>query len=472
MASSFGISPMEAAFEVVGLVNCKQIMNFLFVDTRIGVAIVLVGYILSFIQTFKKQDFSYLFSYFFMSIALWALFIKPVVNFGDTRSAMEKEGWTPTTSKDYLVNELSEENKVSDGGSLGLVYMSRGLNAIVQGTIKAITKATGTEDMNYLKNPFIVNKVSAYLKDFTANGITEPGSGELAYDVNKFLVGCYHNTLTMVAQDSGPERVSKKWWPGHEDIVARYCSKCKEDCAGEWIKIDKELDGYIKKHVMGVAGSSGTMKIGGRNISKFFDISNKNTYKTLKIKLLGPEVGKSAADIMTDLGNVSNLKKARFEQGFSGVMGALGWVGGWLGQGFTTVSAMTMIKMFPHIQAYFLLIAYSLFPFTLLICLLLRIAAPLVLYFSTLFWLKSWSIVWAIIHYASIYMAEMQSKLYAGSTSDWFIEQPYFLMVTNVLLIMSPAISWFFVKGVLSGIGEVTSATTLHADKAIGKAKI
>jgi len=107
MASSFGISPMEAAFEVVGLVNCKQIMNFLFVDTRIGVAIVLVGYILSFIQTFKKQDFSYLFSYFFMSIALWALFIKPVVNFGDTRSAMEKEGWTQTTSKDYLVNELS-----------------------------------------------------------------------------------------------------------------------------------------------------------------------------------------------------------------------------------------------------------------------------------------------------------------------------------------------------------------------------
>ena len=81
-------------------------------------------------------------------------------------------------------------------------------------------------------------------------------------------------------------------------------------------------------------------------------------------------------------------------------------------------------------------------------------------------------IIWALIHYTSIYMAEMQAKLAGGASSDWFIERSYFSMVTSVFLIMSPSIAWFFVKGVLSGIGEISSAATMHADKALGKVKI
>ena len=86
-----------------------------------------------------------------------------------------------------------------------------------------------------------------------------------------------------------------------------------------------------------------------------------------------------------------------------------------------------------------------------------------------LFWVKSWVIVWALIHYASIFMATLQSKLASGATSSWFFEAPYFNTVTGVLLIMSPGIAWFMTKGVLSGIGEAASAMTVHADKGIGK---
>ena len=88
--------------------------------------------------------------------------------------------------------------------------------------------------------------------------------------------------------------------------------------------------------------------------------------------------------------------------------------------------------------------------------------------FLYLFWVKSWVIVWALIHYAAIYMSTLQAKLGSG-TSSWFFEKPYFNTVTGVLLVMSPGIAWFMTKGVLSGIGEAATALTLHADKGMGK---
>lgn len=458
MATSYGISPIEAGYEVIGLVNCKLIMDYLFSDTRFGQMIIMAGCLIAFVQSYKKFDFSFLFNYFIMSLVLWFLFIKPVIGLGDTTSAMEKEGWKQTTTQDVLEN-LGEGGKVTEGGSLGLVYLSRGLNAIVQGSIKAITKATGKEEMSYLKNPFIVNKVASYLKSFTANGITK--DRDLSEKTKKFLDNCYLPALMILAQDSGQEGLTNKWWPGHKDIVARYCDKCSFACKTRWKNgkdgIDDKLTKYIKKNTKGYW-------IGDRNLDNFLlDLT------VLKRKLLAPEIEKTGQDIIADLGNGSDVPGRRMELARRNVSGWVGLAGAWIGQFFTTTAAMALIKMLPHIQGWGCLIAYSLFPFTLIICFIWRKASPLVEYFTTLFWLKSWVIVWAIVHYGAIYMAEMQGKMAAGTMSDWFIEQPYFNIVTSVFLIMSPAISWFFVKGVLSGIGEIATATTLHTDKGIGK---
>lgn len=469
MAASYGISPIEAGFEVIGLVNCKLIMDYLFSDTRFGQMIIMAGCLIAFVQSYKKFDFSFLFNYFIMSLVLWFLFIKPVIGLGDTTSTMEKEGWKQTTTQDILEN-MGEDGKVTEGGSLGLVYLSRGFNAIVQGTIKAITKASGKEEMSYLKNPFIVNKVAAHLKSFTANGVTKDRI--LGYEIKNFLRNCYLPTLMILAQDSGPEGLKNNWWPGHKDIVARYCDECDDDCAVKWnggmLKIGKETKGineglneYIKKNTEGV------WWVG----DKIWNMTGPGK-TVLKIKLLEAEKEKTAQDIMSNLGVGSDMFGRKFEGIRKKIFGLVGFAGAFVGQGFTTSAAMALIKMLPHIQGWGCLIAYSLFPFTLIICFIWRKASPLVEYFTTLFWLKCWVIVWAIIHYGSIYMAEMQGKMATGTMSDWFFEHPYFNIVTSVFLIMSPAISWFFVKGVLSGIGEIATATTLHTDKGIGKTGI
>ena len=83
--------------------------------------------------------------------------------FRDATSTMEAAGWKGTTTQEALKDAFIDTGKTR-AGSLGLVLISQGYNAIVYGTISAITKVTRQKDFNYLNNPFIVNKVSLYLQ--------------------------------------------------------------------------------------------------------------------------------------------------------------------------------------------------------------------------------------------------------------------------------------------------------------------
>ena len=148
----------------------------------------------------------------------------------------------------------------------------------------------------------------------------------------------------------------------------------------------------------------------------------------------------------------------------------LAYISSVIGQFFSTTLAEFMIKALPYLEGYAVMIIYSLFPFTLLLCLLFGTMTILKDYFIYLFWIKSWVIIWALIHYTSLYMSTLQAKIASGAGTSWFFERPYFNTVTGVLLVMSPGIAWFMTKGVLSGIGEAATALTLHADKGVGKA--
>ena len=192
-------------------------------------------------------------------------------------------------------------------------------------------------------------------------------------------------------------------------------------------------------------------------------------YKALKIRLISGHAEKSAQDIASDMtGYGIEPNAASLSLIIKQRAGWLAYLSAIVGQFFSTTLAEFMIKALPYLQGYAVMIIYSLFPFTLLLCLLFGTFSILKEYFIYLFWVKSWVIVWALIHYAAIYMSTLQTRLGSG-ISSWFFEKPYFNTVTGVLLVMSPGIAWFMTKGVLSGIGEAATALTLHADKGTGK---
>ena len=444
-----GISPTEAAFEVIGLVNAKSITDFLFFNTRIGSAVFLIGLLVSLWRSVRGNNFIILWSYLIKFCIILLIFIKPMGSLENATSTMEAGGWEGTTTQETLKSTFIDSGKNSTG-SLGLLTISQGYNAIVYGTISAITAVTQQKDFNYLNNPFILNKVSMYLQHFSSEGIKK--DNVLKKDLEEFLKNDYPQTLgRMLNNGNTQSKITKKWWPGDEDVIANY----DLDQRKRWEDLDSRLTEYIKTEMN---------KLGNEGL---FD--NLIDYTAIKIKLLATHTEKSAIDVVSNItGYGIEPKAARFSWMMRQPAGWLAYFASLVGQFFSTTLAEFMIKALPYLQGYAVMIIYSLFPFTLLLCLLFGTFSILKEYFIYLFWVKSWVIVWALIHYSVVYMSTLQTSLASG-TSSWFFEKPYFNTVTGVLLVMSPGISWFMTKGVLSGIGEAATALTLHADKGMGK---
>lgn len=448
---SAGVSPTEAAFEVIGLVNAKSIIDFLFFETKVGLAVFLIGLLTSLWRSVKETDFSVLWSYLMMFCVFLFIFIKPMERIENVTSTMEAAGWKGDTTQESLKDAFVDSGK-TQAGSLGLVLVSQTFNSIVFGTITAITKVTQQKDFNYLNNPFIVNKVSLYLQHFSGEGIRNNNS--LRKNIEDFLKNDYPQALgRMVNNGKTDTTINKKWWPGDEEVVMNYDLEQRK----RWEELDSRLNDYIKAEVD---------KLGAKGpfVNLFID------YKALKIKLLAGHTEKSAMDMASNMtGYGISHQTVRWNWAIRQPAGLFAYVSSFVGQFFSTTLAEFMIKTLPYLQGYAVMIIYSLFPFTLLLCLLFGTISILKEYFLYLFWVKSWVIVWALIHYAAIYMSILQAKLASGAASSWFFDKPYFNIVTGVLLVMSPGIAWFMTKGVLSGIGEAASALTLHADKGVGK---
>lgn len=445
-----GISPTEAAFEVIGLVNAKSIIDFLFFETRIGLVVFLIGLLTVLWRSVRETDFSILWNYLILFCILLFIFIKPMASLENATSTMEAAGWKGTSTQEALKEAFIDSGKAK-ASSLGLVFISQGYNAVVYGTIGAITKVTQQKDFNYLNNPFIVNKVSLYLQYFSSEGIKKDNA--LRKDLEDFLKNDYPQTLgRMVNNGKTQGNVTKKWWPGDEEVITNY----DLDQRKRWEALDSRLNDYIKTE-MGKLGAKGPLA------NLFLD------YKAIKIKLLAGHTEKAATDIVSNLSGYGvEPKTASLSWLIKQPASWLAYISSFVGQFFSTTMAEFMIKALPYLEGYAVMIIYSLFPFTLLLCLLFGTFDILKEYFIYLFWVKSWVIVWALIHYAAVYMSTLQASLVSG-TSSWFFEKPYFNTVTGVLLVMSPGIAWFMTKGVLSGIGEAATALTLHADKGVGK---
>ena len=325
-----GISPTEAAFEVVGLVNAKSIIDFLFFETKIGLAVFLIGMLTALWRSVKETDFSVLWSYLMMFCILLFIFIKPMAGLENATSTMEAVGWKGTTTQEALKEVFIDSGKAR-ASSLGLVLISQGYNAIIYGTVSAITKVTQHKDFNYLNNPFIVNKVSLYLQHFSSEGIKKDTA--LKKDLEDFLKNDYPQTLgRMVNNGKTQASITKKWWPGDEEIIMNYDLNQRK----RWEALDLKLTDYIKTEI-GKLGAKGPFT------DLFID------YKAIKIKLLAAHTEKAATDIASNMTGYGIEPKA---VSLSWMMRQpaswLAFASSFVGQFFSTTLSEFMIKALPY----------------------------------------------------------------------------------------------------------------------------
>ena len=224
MAMTRGITPIDAAFELMGLHQALALTRFIFVETVAGKLVFAAGFISSLAAGLEKGNFRPLGVFLFLFFTLWFLFVMPQTVLVGSVSTMEQSGY-----KDVTTTQILE--KAGYAGAMAdpvLDLCARWMDALVSGATAVVDKITPAN--SYLASPFLFSKVSMLTGGILARGIT---SAELEEETARFYQDHYWPALRRLGQDNGVA------WPGQEDVVGAYT----EEGASRWRVLRDKLYG-------------------------------------------------------------------------------------------------------------------------------------------------------------------------------------------------------------------------------------
>ena len=458
-----GITPIDAAFELIGLCNCQQLTHYIFFETMCGVAVFALGFIFSIWAVASKGTFKPFFTFLIFFFSMWILFIYPSVSAPTVSSTMEQNGFTDLTTAQVLNSGTASLSNNTGTVNPILNIISDLFSSFTIGVVGVIDRGAGSGKANYLKNPMMVAKVLAISNDLISDGIKDP---KLRKEVSDFYKNTYLPALQKMI-DSGTYTVQSipNLWPGDSRVTYA-------DGGAAWTKVDTDILAYLQTRTTGTTGDWSSNPI-LTSINSLFNKTSTQSSNDLVMGLLKVDMKKHPSDY-----SITSYSSGQYQYsggGFSKSIGnffegALGDAGTTLFQFVSGAISQAMLRMAPYVQGYALLLMFSFFPFVMVIALLERRPVLLAEFVKYLFWIKSWSITWAILDIASVYVINVSqaidpstgAPLYAGGEG-----LPYFNVATAVFMIMLPILSKAMIDGVFSGVGIAATAANLHVDKAV-----
>ena len=184
-----GITPIDTAFEIIGLCNCYQLTHYIFLGTLAGAAIFALGFIFSIWAVVTKGSLRPFFTFLILFFTLWALFVVPSAPVPTVTSSMEQRGYTDLTTSSIL-NSGTTGSLTNNNGNVNptLETISNMFGSFVTGAIGAVDLGASNGQANYLKNPMAVAKIVAIMNDMVAGGIKDQ---KLSQEVTNFYKSSY-----------------------------------------------------------------------------------------------------------------------------------------------------------------------------------------------------------------------------------------------------------------------------------------
>ena len=466
-----GITPIDSAFEIIGLCNCYQLTHYIFLGTMAGAAIFSLGFIFSIWAVVTKGTLRPFFTFLILFFTLWALFVYPSAPVPTVTSAMEQNGYTDMTTQSVL-NGGTAGSISNNTGSVNptLETISNMFGSFVTGAIGAIDLGASNGQANYLKNPMAVAKIIAITNDMVSGGIKDP---KVSKEVTNFYKSSYLPALqTLINNGTYTAENIPSLWPGDSRVVYA-------DGGTAWNQVKTDLQTYLD-------GQGGTSSNGNSWTSAMFGKLASLTGQTVSAvqgntieALLKADMQRNASAYSVQsyngpgyyhgAGVGTNILKFVTNMGGQAVAG----VGVEAFQGISASIAQGMIQMMPYVQGYSLMLMFSFFPFVMVMSLLERRPGLLAEFAKYLFWVKSWSLTWAILDLASVYVVKMVSALAPAQATGLGmggINTAFFNVATSVFMIMLPILSKAMIDGVFSGLGFASTAANLHVDKGVSVA--
>lgn len=292
----------------------------------------------------------------------------------------------------------------------------------------------------------------------------------LDYRLSEFLKKDYLPTLNKMEEINALDltRASFKW-PGHADVMEHYDSGAR----ARWARLSSDVIEYVNKSgVKGlytrIAGnmhkltyntnSSGEDKLRGDDYLLYVIVQKKLVFKNQLPQQILPAEGRRP---WRSLGNV-------FQQFQSFTARLIAGAGSFVSDFFTRVGMQWFLIAYPHFQGMVVLILFSLFPAVLVFMILFNSAQAFSRFLQTLFYIKSWSIIFAIISAATKYVMEIQARLSPSET--FLLVNPVFNTVAFVMMLSTPALSYFITTATFANIAALSGSVAGVGASATAKA--
>jgi len=455
-----GITPIDTAFELIGLCNAQQLTHYIFFQTMGGALIFAVGFVFSLWAAVSKGTFRPFFTFLILFFSMWILFIVPSVPQPSVSSTMEQNGYADITTSQVL-NSNPTGSLSNNTGTINPILdtFSNMLSAFTIGCVGAVELGGDPGKTNYLKSPFMVAKLAAISNQLLTQGFSSP---QLSKEASDFYKNYYLPTLqNLIQQRSYTVANMPQLWPGDPAITALYSS----EASTAWSKLQSDILTNLQQQ------SGITNKSFIDLVSSFTGKDSSVVQNQAMISLFKTDIRNHPNDYASQSYQNSGYVNSTNSSGkfWGNLMGnTMATAGANIFQPIAVSISQGMLNMAPYIQGYSLMLMFSFFPFILVIVILERNPMLLVEFIKNLFWIKSWSICWAIIDLGSSYVLSIQQMLNntdSGLVGFW--NGAYFNIVTAVFMIMLPILSRIMIDGKAMGLGVAATAANLHADKSV-----
>lgn len=453
-----GATPIDSAFAFLGMVYSANILK-MFTGYKLHIAVGLVGIIITAIASIKDENYKPMVGYIIIASSIWLAFniSKAEIGINDIRVMTQQRGnKSVMTITDYV-----QDTKQAEVSSLFSLITSA-IDGIIYGMVDAIDGWT-LKEKGFFPAPF------AFLRAQNLMAATAISDQFLHDSFVEFITQCYSPALVKFEGDYNTDTwrsdidvkkvdYNNVNWPGSQILKDKYYPSIS-GCTEKWKELSDGLTKWTKNEKL--------VSSWDKLASYFAVFDNKNEYLLKRIIMNTLSQKETQDKIARDI-----LKKSGSRNFFTRIMG----VGSTIQTYITVASAIELFFDFaPKIQAYAILIAYSSFPVFLILALLPKGSGILITYFGSIFWIKSWTFMWAMINLFSIYGTQfLRNTKTATGMWEQYIEYPVEIsIISMIMLLISPFLSLFLIKGSIDGIirafGHFSSSGNLVTFLAVRK---
>ncbi len=340
-----GITPIDAAFELMGLHQAQALTRFIFVETVAGKLVFAAGFISSLTAGLEKGNFRPLGVFLFLFFSFWFLFVMPQATLGGSVSTMEQGGYQQVTTTQILQKAGYAGAKAASP----LDLVARWMDTLVSGATAVLDRTPPGK--GYLASPFLLTKVSMIASGTLARGIT---SVELEEETARFYQEYYWPALRRLKKSDAST------WPGQESLVSTY----KEEGVARWRTLRDKLYGHCDKD-----------QLFDRMFKRFYEgvIDKDAVVRELlrhELVLKPRRYTLMSYDLHPNVATAVPASVSVFQR---------------------------MVQVLPFVQGGALFLAWSVFPVFLVATVLTRRMRALLLFFACLLSIKAWTFAWAIV---------------------------------------------------------------------------